>query len=325
MTTSSALQTAATRRVLVTGACGFLGSHLIRSWARDGASLTAVDDLSRPAASLRRLEVGRRVDTLIEAPVESLPPSVIQEAAPAVVVHLAAQVGLSESWADPDGDFRANAAATWHLLGLLRELAEPPVFVYMSSNKVYGQPPPSSTGVDEHSPLAPDSPYALGKAAGELAVMTAHRAGWVRGAILRCSCLYGPDQRGTESQGWVSHFANRARAGEDVHIHGDGQQIRDALHVDDWRRAVDAAAEQAARSSDCGHWNIGGGPDNVLSPADLWSRLERLLGRPLRAPVHTPARDGDQRWYVSDVRRAERELDWRPTVSIDAGLRTLLE
>lgn len=261
----------------------------------------------------------------VEAPVEAIGHEVIAASSPTLVVHLAAQVGLTESWRDPDGDFRANAAATWHLLGLLRDLPTPPTFLYMSSNKVYGQPPVAPFGVDEQAQLAPDSPYALSKAAGELAVQAAHRAGWVRGAILRCSCLYGPDQRGTESQGWVSHFADRAKAGETVHIHGSGDQIRDALHVADWLHAVNAAAAHTARNGDCGIWNIGGGPERRLSPNDLWSRLSRLLGRPLPDPLRTPARDGDQLWYVSDIRKAERDLQWRPTVDLDSGLRTLLE
>ena len=308
----------------MTGACGFLGSHLIRSWSGADTLLAGVDDFSRAAAQQRAAAITGLCSDFLRSPVEALDPRWVADFAPTHVIHLAAQVGLVESWQDPTADFRANAQATWHLLSALRNFPTAPVFVYMSSNKVYGSPAQTAHGVDEAQPVKPDSPYALGKAAGELAVMTAHRAGWVHGAVLRCSCLYGPDQAGTESQGWVSHFADRAQRGDAIRIHGSGEQIRDALHVDDWLQAVDAAARNAVGLPEPGLWNIGGGPDNQLSPNMLWERLEALLGRALPPPERTPARPGDQIWYVSDIRRAIAELDWRPQIELDTGLRTLL-
>ncbi len=286
--------------------------------------LAGVDDFSRAAAEHRADAVARLCTDFLQTPVESLDPDWVADFAPTHVIHLAAQVGLVESWQDPAADFRANAQATWHLLCALRDLPAAPIFVYMSSNKVYGSPPQTVHGVDELQPLMPDSPYALGKASGELATVTAHRAGWVRSAVLRCSCLYGPDQAGTESQGWVSHFADRAQRGKAVRIHGSGDQIRDALHIKDWQRAVEAAVRAVAKQPEPGLWNIGGGPGNQLSPNTLWKRLENLLKRTLPAPERAPARSGDQTWYVSDIRRAAKSLDWHPHIDLDTGLRTLL-
>lgn len=320
----NASQRAPEPRYLVTGALGFLGAHLVRNMAARGHPVSGIDNLSRPAAARRRPALEPLLHRFLQRSVESVPERWIRSTAPTRVIHLAGQVGLSESWANPILDYRSNAVGTWNLLCRLRNLPSPPAFVLISSNKVYGRVPPRKTGVPESAATVPDSPYALSKSSAEEAVRVAHRAGWVRGVILRCSCLYGPDQQGTESQGWVSHFARAALDGNPVRIHGTGTQVRDALHVDDWLTAVNLALQHTGANPQAPTWNIGGGPENILSPGELWRLLADLLRRRLPPPEHTDARPGDQMWFVSDIRRAARELGWQPTISVKAGLESLL-
>jgi CDP-paratose 2-epimerase len=136
------------------------------------------------------------------------------------------------------------------------------------------------------------------------------------------SCIYGPRQFGNEDQGWVAHMLIRAAFGRPITIFGDGKQVRDILHVDDLVRTLRLAVEKidVTRGN---VFNIGGGPDNTLSIwAEFKEMLERLAGR--RIPVSFErSRPGDQPCYISDIRKADRLMGWRPEISKDKGIAQL--
>ncbi|MEA3396550.1 MAG: NAD-dependent epimerase/dehydratase family protein, partial [Chloroflexota bacterium] len=140
--------------------------------------------------------------------------------------------------------------------------------------------------------------------------------------VFRQSCIYGPHQFGMADQGWVAWFIIAAILGRPITIYGDGKQIRDILYVEDLLDAYDAAVTHSAQAA--GQvYNVGGGPANTLS---IWREfgplLEKLLGRPI--PVSWDGwRPGDQRIYISDTRKAARELGWQPRVGVAEGLRRL--
>ncbi len=142
--------------------------------------------------------------------------------------------------------------------------------------------------------------------------------------VFRQSCIYGPHQQGMEDQGWVAWFIIAAVTGRPITIYGDGKQVRDVLFIDDLLDVYDAAVARINIAA--GQvYNIGGGPQNTLA---VWSEfgplLERLLGRPI--PVsYGDWRPGDQRVYISDIRKAARELGWVPRVGVDEGIRRLYE
>jgi CDP-paratose 2-epimerase len=135
------------------------------------------------------------------------------------------------------------------------------------------------------------------------------------------SCIYGPRQMGTEDQGWVAHFLIRALQGEPISIYGDGRQVRDILDISDaveayfaaWRR-IEAVQGRA--------FNIGGGPGNAVSLRQLLRYIEDLLGRPIEL-AFSDWRAGDQRYYVSNTRRAALELGLRPPVPWRTGVAAL--
>jgi CDP-paratose 2-epimerase len=139
--------------------------------------------------------------------------------------------------------------------------------------------------------------------------------------VFRQSCIYGPNQFGVEDQGWVAWFVLRGLLGRPVTIYGDGKQVRDVLYVDDLLAAFDAAVARMDRVAGS-IYNIGGGPRNTLSLLELVELIRGFEGRHL-SHSFGDWRPGDQRVFISDIRKAERELEWVPRVRPEEGVRLL--
>ncbi len=179
-------------------------------------------------------------------------------------------------------------------------------------------------GISEEFPLDFHSPYGCSKGAGDQYVRDYARIYGLRTVVFRQSCIYGPRQFGVEDQGWLAWFMIATVAGYPITIYGDGKQVRDVLHVDDLLDVYDAAITHLDASS--GQvYNIGGGPDHTIS---VWREfgpfLETLCGHPI-AVQWEHWRPGDQRIFVSDIRKAERELGWKPRLNVQDGIRRLYE
>ena len=210
-----------------------------------------------------------------------------------VIVHLAGQVAVTTSVTNPRKDFEANALGTFNALEAARASEREPVFVYASTNKVYGEMDDVALaeeatwyryadlefGCPETQPLDFHSPYGCSKGTGDQYVRDYARIYGLRSVVMRQSCIYGPRQFGIEDQGWVAWFVIAAVMGQPITIYGDGKQVRDVLFVDDLLDAYDAAIENidvAAGSV----YNIGGGAENVMSVwVEFEPMLEKLLGK----------------------------------------------
>lgn len=313
-------------RALVTGGAGFIGSNLADRLACEGCRVTLLDNLARPG-------VRRNLDWLVARHGEQITfvrgdvgdgPTVVGAVADAYVVfHLAAQVAVTTSLVDPADDLRTNLLGTFQVLEAARPRRTPVVFA--STNKVYGDladvalsPAPGDDGylptdpdlrahgVAETRPLDFHTPYGCSKGAADQYVLDYARSFDLPTCVLRMSCIYGPRQMGTEDQGWVAHFLISALAGRPISVFGDGWQVRDILHVDDvvdaylgaWRR-IGQAQGQA--------FNIGGGPANAVSLRQVLAEVEALAQRPLDL-TFAPWRQGDQRYFVADHRKARAVL-----------------
>jgi CDP-paratose 2-epimerase len=254
-----------------------------------------------------------------------------------VVLHLAAQVAVTTSVTDPRTDFEINALGTFNVCEAVRQAAPDALLLNASTNKVYGHMPEVEVvqrgrcyayadlphGVPESQPLDFHSPYGCSKGTADQYVRDYARIYGLRTVNFRQSCIYGMRQFGVEDQGWVAWFTIAATLGRPITIYGDGRQVRDILYVEDlvdcYRRAVDNV-ERA--QGEC--YNVGGGPRNVLSLLELIGYLEELLGREI--PVsYADWRPGDQRVFVADVRKAQRDLGWCPATSKYDGIRRLAE
>jgi CDP-paratose 2-epimerase len=326
-------------RILVTGGCGFIGTHAVHRWAARHEVL-ALDNLSRPGAACnldwlraRHSLAFRRIDIRDAEEVTMA----VRSFRPDVVVHLAGQVAVTTSVTDPGVDFAINAQGTFNVLEAVRRHAADSVMLYSSTNKVYGSMEDVGVvlrdgrytyadhefGVDEDQPLDFHSPYGCSKGAGDQYVRDYARIYGLRTVVLRQSCIYGTRQFGMEDQGWVAWFTIRAVQGQPVTVFGDGRQVRDVLWVDD---LIDAYERAIARIETARGrvYNLGGGPDYAMSLLELLDLLRAQGGAPVRHDF-ADWRPGDQRVFVADIRRAQAELGWHPQVTPAEGVSRLYE
>jgi CDP-paratose 2-epimerase len=328
------------KNYLITGGAGFIGSNYVHRLLQRGEKVTLYDNLIRAGASknLAWLEesFGKNGSRLIVGDVADA--ALLTEAAKDadIIVHLAGQVAVTTSVIHPREDFEANALGTFNTLEAARASGRDPVFVYASTNKVYGgmedvalaEDPTRwryadlKHGCPETQPLDFHSPYGCSKGAGDQYVRDYARIYGMRTVVMRQSCIYGPRQFGIEDQGWVAWFVIATVLGRPITIYGDGKQVRDVLHVDDLLDAYDAAIEKI--DGVIGRvYNIGGGPENVMSVwAEFGPILEKLLDRKVEV-ARGDWRPGDQKVFYADIRKAERELGWKPKIGVEQGVERL--
>jgi CDP-paratose 2-epimerase len=328
-------------RALVTGGIGFIGTNLSHRLLREGHEVVLFDNFHR-AGVQQNLDWlrGRHRDRMqfVEGDVREFNAveKVMQGAN--VVFHLAAQVAVTTSVANPRDDFSINAQGTLNVIEVARQHKPMPIVLCTSTNKVYGgiehfrvverplryEFESLPHGVAETCPLDFHSPYGCSKGTADQYVHDYHRIYSLPSIVLRMSCIYGPHQFGNEDQGWVAHFALTGLRGGHLTIYGDGKQVRDLLYVDD---LVDLMLRAVARI-DCTAgevYNVGGGPGNTISVwAELREPLAKLLGK-LPSVDYGEFRPGDQRVYISDIRKAQQHLEWAPRVGIIEGLQRMIE
>lgn len=326
--------------VLVTGGCGFIGSNLVERLLGRGFTVRVLDDLSRPGSELNLvwLQSLRRAGELDFRPQDVRAFDAVRHAMQGVatVFHLAAQVAVTSSVADPRRDMEVNLLGTFNVLEGAREATSPPLIVYNSTNKVYGKTTDiplvelptrysyadGREGISEEQPLDFHSPYGCSKGSADQYVRDYGRIYGIPTVVLRASCIYGPHQLGNEDQGWVAHFLISALRGSPVTIYGDGKQVRDLLYVGDLLDLYDAILDRPP-AAEGQVFNVGGGAENSIS---IWREFGPLIARFLAR--ETPAsydswRPGDQKVYISDNSRAVRTLGWTPKVGIGEGLERL--
>ena len=328
------------RNYLVTGGAGFIGSNYVHRLVQRGENVTIYDNLSRSGAprNIAWLEESFGKDAFRLTVGDLRDADLLAESAKAVdvIVHLAGQVAVTTSVTNPRDDFEANALGTFNALEAARVSDRNPIFIYASTNKVYGGMDDVELieeatrwryrdlleGCPETQPLDFHSPYGCSKGAGDQYVRDYARIYGLRSVVFRQSCIYGPRQFGVEDQGWLAWMMIAAVTGRPITIYGDGKQVRDVLNVDDLLNAYDMAVEKIdiAKSQ---VYNIGGGLRNVLA---VWTEfgpiLERLLEREVEV-THADWRPGDQRVFYADFGKARRELDWEPKIDLEEGLELL--
>jgi len=327
-------------RYLIIGGAGFIGVNAAAHAAQQGRSVTVLDNLSRRGTQENLAWLRREFPAIRAVSADICRDQAALDAAAAdadVILHLAAQVAVTTSVTDPRADFEINALGSFNVLEAARRAPHPPIVIYSSTNKVYGGMEDVAIvqdgnryryaalpqGAGEDRPLDFHSPYGCSKGAADQYVRDYARIYGLRTVVLRQSCIYGPHQFGVEDQGWVAWFVLRGLFGQPVTIYGDGKQVRDVLYVDDLIAAFDAAVARIDRAA--GRvYNIGGGPGNTLSLLELVELIRKMEGRPLEHSFGD-WRPGDQRVYISDIRRAGEELGWAPRVPPEQGVRLLRE
>jgi CDP-paratose 2-epimerase len=327
--------------ILITGGAGFIGANLAAALIRDGYRVTLYDNLSRPGAAHNlawlTTQFGSDKVVLRKGDIRDAARTTQALADADAIIHLAGQVAVTTSVANPREDFDINALGTFNVLEAARTSGKNPILLYSSTNKVYGgmddivvvedatryRYRDLPRGVTEAQPLDFHSPYGCSKGTGDQYVRDYHRIYDLRTVVFRQSAIYGPRQFGVEDQGWAAHFIIATQLGRPLSIYGDGKQVRDLLYVDD---LVDAYRSAIARIDTVAGeiFNIGGGPDNTIS---IWREfhphLDTLNGKPVATPRFADWRPGDQRVCILNIDKAQQALQWEPRISITHGIERL--
>jgi CDP-paratose 2-epimerase len=340
------------KNTLVTGSSGLIGSEAVEYFDRQGHRVVGVDN------NMRRVFFGPGGDTTWN--LERLK-SVTQHFMPCgldirdrerifelfrehrfdLVIHCAAQPSHDKAREIPVVDFEVNALGTLHLLEATRQFCPEAVFVFLSTNKVYGDAPnekplqelptrydyadpADSQGVDETCRIdrTLHSLFGASKAAADLLAQEYGRYYGLRVGIFRGGCLTGPNHSGVELHGFLSHLVKMAVTGQTYTIYGyKGKQVRDNLHSYDVVRAVEEFA-QNPRSGEV--YNLGGGRGNSVSVVEAMAQVEEMTGKKIHRAYQETPRKGDHICYISNLRKFEAHYPaWRVTRSLPAILEEL--
>jgi UDP-glucose 4-epimerase len=293
---------------VVTGGAGFIGSTIVDALVVRGDEVHVVDDLS----SGRREQVNADA-TLHVRDIRQPLVDVFEQARPEVVFHLAAQIDVRASVADPVADAHTNVLGTLQVLEAARAHDAQVVFA-STGGAIYGE---CDGPADEEAARLPLSPYGTSKLAAEEYLATSNRLYGTRHVALRLGNVYGPRQDPHGEAGVVAIFLSRIRDGEQATIYGDGGQTRDYVFVGDVARAFVGAVGAAG-----GVFNVGTGEET--SVVTLWQACLAAAGTDGRA-VNGPERLGELQRSCLDPRRAETVLGWRAEVPFATGLRETWE
>jgi CDP-paratose 2-epimerase len=336
-------------KVLVTGSSGLIGSEAVEHFDRQGHDVFGLDNNMRrvffgPAGdtlwNLERLKNSAKrfthaaIDIRDRAALEGLFTAQRFD----LIVHCAAQPSHDKAREIPLLDFEVNALGTVNLLEMTRQYCPDAVFIFLSTNKVYGDAPneipmkefetrydyaraEDYDGVDETCRIdrTLHSLFGASKAAADLAAQEYGRYFHMKVGVFRGGCLTGPSHSGVELHGFLSYLVRVALTGGRYTVYGyKGKQVRDNIHSHDVVRAIE---EFAANPRPGEVYNLGGGRENSISMMEAIERVERLTGRKLDWHYVDEARKGDHICYISNLTKFKRDYpNWKITRGIDAIL-----
>lgn len=333
-------------KLLVVGGCGFLGSNLAAHGIETGYEVTVFDNLSRLGSSMNLdwlKSLGEfcyiHGDTRNKNDVETM----IKENHFDAVFHLAGQVAMTTSIANPYKDFEINTMGAVNLLDSIRKYSPDTAVFFSSTNKVYGDLEQYHyeetesryvckeypNGLDETVPLDFRSPYGCSKGAADQYMLDYHRIFGLKTTVFRHSSMYGSRQFATYDQGWIGWFCEKAieqyknPGAEPFTISGNGKQVRDILHAKDMINLYYTALEHVDEV--CGEaYNIGGTMEQSLSLLELFDMLNDILRIKMRYKV-LPPRQSDQKVFVADITKIHKKTGWMPQVSAREGVSAMVE
>jgi len=329
-------------KVLVTGGCGFLGSHVCEFFRKEGWEVVSYD-------SMTKYELGRtgygtektrdfNWNYLKSLGCQMVKADVCDEQALKdhssgcdFIVHTAAQPAMTISWENPRLDFNTNVLGTFNVLDAGRKHGIPVVntsSIHVYGNKINDTLTESPTSyvrnpvaIDEKQPVMVGelSPLHASKMSAEHYVRTFTDMLKTPAASFRFTGIYGPRQFGGEDHGWVANFAIRAVFGLPLRIFGTGKQARDILFASDGAKSY----FDYFKSPNPGVYNIGGGPDHKISLIECINMIGDILGTKPVIEYH-PERPGDMRYFICDITEANKKFAFNPKVKPREGVTALI-
>jgi CDP-paratose 2-epimerase len=329
-------------RVLVTGGCGFLGSHVCEYYKKKGEEVISFDNLTKHELMRTGYDVeGARLynwnflkelgTSLIRGDIRDKQELLKVAKDCDYIIHTAAQPAMTISVENPELDLMTNVVGTFNVLEAARKYDIPIVncsTIHVYGNKInetikegetrFFRDPPT---IDETHPIMQGklTPLHASKRSAEIYVQTYIDAYGLEAATFRLTGMYGPRQFGGEDHGWVANFAIRTLLKLPIRIFGTEKQVRDILYVSDAVRAFDAFYTK--RKS--GLYNIGGGEQNIISLGECLKMIREITGIEQEIIYESP-RLGDLWYFVCDITKAREKLGWKPKVSNREGLKRLI-
>lgn len=301
-------------KILVTGGAGFIGSHLMRKLQNVGYEAVALDNLSTGLRENLLPDMKLVVMDTHDKAVEDL----FQKEHFDAVVHLAAQTLVSDSMIDPENDMYQNVAGTVRILECCRKYGVKRV-IFSSSAAIYGDVDEKALPISETLPQTPLSFYGLTKKTAEKYLELYHLAYGLDYVVLRFANVYGERQGDGGEGGVISIFTKRLAQGKGITIFGDGKQTRDFVYAGDIADGIITALTTDAKNT---AYNLSTTEETSLD--ELVQILSRIGGKEI-TPTYDKPREGDI--YRSSLNNAKAicNLDWKPKVSLEEGLRRVLE
>lgn len=326
------------KKVLITGGAGFIGTNTAIYYLKKGYKVIVFDNLFRTGAkqNLNLLKNQKGDFIFIKGDIRNYKKllETFKKYKPDLIIHLAAQVTMVSSVQNPREDFEINAFGTFNVLEAMRKASPKASLLYSSTNKVYGEindipiieqkkrySYKNIKGISEKYSLDFHGPYGCSKGAGDQYTIDYARIYDLNTIVFRQSGIYGPNQFGIEEQGWLAWFCNTLLFNKPVTIFGDGKQVRDVLYIDDLISAYDSALKNIKKT----HgkvYNVGGSAKFSLSIWELFEILETISGKKFNYKFSF-WRPGDQKIYISDIRKAKKDFNWSPKVSPKQGVKKL--
>lgn len=333
-------------RYFITGGCGFLGSNLAAEVLRKGDELFVFDNLFRSGSEQNLVWLRQQGNfKFYNSDIRSYNDVefAIKDAQPDVIFHLAGQVAMTTSLANPRLDFEINVLGGNNLLECVRKYVPEAIVTYSSTNKVYGdfddlefietetryKAKGYDNGFDEHLPLNFQSPYGCSKGATDQYMLDYAKMFGLKTVVFRHSSIFGGRQFSTFDQGWIGWFVKQAidiKTGalkDNFTISGNGKQVRDILFADDLIHCYFSAIAHIEQTQ--GQvFNIGGGMSNSLSLLELFGVLENKLDINM-SYTQLPWRQSDQKVFVADISKASSIFNWSPKLDKETGIERMID
>jgi dTDP-glucose 4,6-dehydratase len=314
-------------KLLVTGGCGFLGSHFIRTWLKrhPDDDVLNVDCLTY-AGSLDNLEDAADHPHYRHIKIDIADPSTaIRLAAEPfdLLIHFAAETHVDRSLEDAGRFVRTNVLGTQALLAAASQrttnTSESPSVIIISTDEVYG-PTPEGEAFDEQQPLNPTSPYAASKAAADLMARSYARSYGIDVTVIRSVNIYGPRQY---PEKLTPLFVTRALAGEKLPLYGDGEQRRCWLYVDDYVDGLIRIAENPEIRRQQSIWHLGSNHERINR--DVAQMLCEFCAADPGLIAGVPDRPGHDRRYALSFGATTKHTGWQPQIDLNTGLKRTVE
>jgi len=326
------------KKILITGGAGFIGFNSAIHFNNINYEVHVIDDLSRSGVRHNLIKFKKNKINFYKVDIKKFDNllKVFKKIRPSIILHQAGQVTVTKSFENPKFDMRSNIEGTVNILECIRILNVKPIFIYPSTNKVYGSLESikilkrnkkyqykSLKGINEKMPIFFESPYGCSKGAAEQYIIDYSKTYKFKSFIVRQSCIYGPNQYGHEGQGWISWILMCAIFKKKINVFGNGLQVRDLLFIDDLLEMYELIITKA-KYLKSNIFNAGGGIKNSMSILELIDFIKKEFKIKVKHEKKKN-RSGDKKIYISDCSKAKKKLGWEARTNIMQGMHKLKE